>query len=473
MTHALTPPSRPEPLAAHLRAVFVLGLPLIGSNVAQMLVHVTDTVMLGWYGVAELAAGVLATGVFFFMFLLGNGFAMAVLGRVAAALGAGDETQMRRETRMGLWLALLFGVAAFPVFWWSGAILRALGQDAGLAQMAQDYLRVNWPGLPAALVVAVLKSYLAAQERTRVVLWITLLAVALNAALNWALIFGNWGAPEMGLRGAAISSVLVAVISAALGAIYAARGPGLAHVALFARFWRPDWPAFFAVARMGLPIGLATVFEAGMFQASALMMGWIGVVELAAHGIALELASVTFMVHMGFSHAATVRAGRALGRGDAPGLRTGAQAAVLWSIGFAALTVAAFLLWPSALIGLFLDRTADQAPAILALGMSLLAVAALFQFVDSLQVMAMGLLRGVHDTRVPMWIAGASYWLVGIPTSYVLAFPAGFGAVGLWLGLVAGLSVAALALMARFWRGRWIAGPETGPETGPGAAGAA
>lgn len=448
---------RPEPLAAHLRAVLVLGLPLIGSNVAQMLVHVTDTVMLGWYGVPELAAGVLATGVFFFMFLLGNGFAMAVLGRVSAALGAGDETQMRRETRMGLWLSLIFGLVALPVFWWSGAILRALGQDPVLSQMAQEYLRMNWLGLPASLVVAVLKSYLAAQERTRVVLWITLLAVGLNAALNWALIFGNWGAPEMGLRGAAISSVLVALISAGLAALYAARGPGLAHVELFARFWRPDWPAFFAVARMGLPIGFATVFEAGMFQASALMMGWIGVVELAAHGIALELASLTFMVHMGLSHAATVRTGRALGRRDAPGLRVGAVAAVIWSLAFAVLTVGVFLGLPGALVGLFLDRSAEQAPAILALGVKLLAVAALFQMFDSLQVMAMGLLRGVHDTRVPMWIAGGSYWLVGIPISYLLAFPAGLGAVGLWLGLVAGLAVAALALMARFWRRDWIA----------------
>ena len=447
----------PDSGTRHFKAVLALGLPLIGSNVAQMLVHVTDTVMLGWYGVTELAAGVLATGVFFFMFLLGNGFAMAVMGRVAAALGAGDDTQMRRDTRMGIWLSVLFGLAAFPVFWFADPILRALGQEAELAALAQEYLRINWIGLPAALIVATLKSYLAAQERTRVVLWITLCGVALNALMNWVLIFGNWGAPELGLRGAAISSVGVSVASAVMTAIYATRARGLEHVELFTRFWRPDWPAFMAVARMGVPIGLATVFEAGMFQASALMMGWIGVVELAAHGIALELASLTFMVHLGFSHAATVRAGRALGARDAIGLRKGAVAAIALSIGFAVVTVAAFLTLPTPLVGLFLDHENPQAPAILALGVSLLAVAALFQFVDALQVITMGLLRGVHDTRVPMWFAGASYWLVGVPASYALAFMAGFGAQGLWLGLVAGLACAAGLLMWRFWHRDWVA----------------
>ena len=172
---------------AHARATLVLGLPLIGSHVAQMALHVTDTVMLGWYGVEPLAAGVLGASSFFLMFMLGSGFAHAVMPLVAAAMGRGDETQVRRDTRMGLWLSILFGIAVYPVFWFSGTILLALGQDPAVSAMAEDYLRIIGLGMVPALMVMALKSWLAALERTQVVLWLTVAGVAVNAALNWAL----------------------------------------------------------------------------------------------------------------------------------------------------------------------------------------------------------------------------------------------------------------------------------------------
>jgi MATE family multidrug resistance protein len=205
-----------------------------------------------------------------------------------------------------------------------------------------------------------------------------------------------------------------------------------------------------------MPIGLTSVFETSMFQASAVMMGWIGTVELAAHGIALELASLAFMIHMGVSNAATIRAGRARGAGDLRGLRDGAIAALVLSFSVGLLTVVAFLAMPKILIGLFLDRSAAEAAQILAFGTLLLAVGGLFQLFDAGQVMALGLLRGVQDTRVPMIVAGCSYWLVGIPVSYLLAFGLGFGGVGLWAGLAAGLACSASILTLRFWRGPWL-----------------
>ncbi|MDD8022923.1 MAG: MATE family efflux transporter [Paracoccaceae bacterium] len=442
--------------AAHARSLLVLGLPLIGSNLAQMSLHVTDTIMLGWYGVPELAAVVLGSSYFFILFILGSGFSYAVMGMVAQALGAGEEAQVRRDARMGLWLSILFGVAVMPLMWASGPILLALGQRPELAQLAQDYLRVGMWGMVPALIIAVLKSYLSAQERTQVVMWVTLWGVVLNILANWALIFGNLGAPEMGVRGAALASVGVQISTSSLLLAYAAWAPALRKFHLLQRFWRPDWPAFVQVARVGLPIGLASVSEAGLFQASALMMGWIGTEQLAAHGIALELASLTFMVHMGLSNAATVRVGRARGARDGARLRDGALVAQLMSLVFGGVTVVLFLSQPELLIGLFLDMSNPAAPAILAFGAKLMVVAALFQMFDSLQVMALGLLRGVQDTRVPMWIAVASYWLVGIPASYVLAFPLGFGGVGLWLGLVIGLACAGGFLILRFWRGPWL-----------------
>ncbi len=445
-----------ETYGAHMRALVILALPLIGSNLAQMALHVTDTVMLGWYGVRELAAVVLGASSFFIIFIMGAGFAQAVMPMVASALGQGDEAQVRRDTRMGLWLSILFGVAVYPVFWWSGPILIALKQAPDVAGLAQDYLRIAGAGMMPALVIMGLRSFLSALERAGIVLWATLAGVALNVALNWMLIFGNWGAPELGVRGAAIASVSTQVLTMAVMAAYAGLHPDFHRFHLFQRFWRPDWPSFVQVYRLGWPIGLTGLFESGLFEAAALMMGWIGTKELAAHGIALELAAITFMCHLGLSNAATVRTGRYHGMRDGHGLRDGALVSLFMSAVFAAGIIVVFLAVPGPLIRLFLDMSNPAAEAIVVYGTSLLACAALFQLADAAQVMALGFLRGVQDTRVPMIMASISYWLIGIPVSYVLAFPLGYGGVGLWLGLVVGLAVAAVLLMLRFWRGSWV-----------------
>ncbi len=438
--------------SAHARETLVLGLPLIGSHLAQMALHVTDTVMVGWYGVVSLAAVVLGASSFFIVFVVGSGFAKAVMPMVAAALGREDETQVRRDTRMGIWLSMAFGVAVYPIFWWSGPILLALGQDPEVSALARDYMRIVGLGMVPALVVTVLQSYLSALHRTQVVLWVTLVAVVVNVGVNWALIFGNWGFPELGVRGAAIATVTVQLVSLAALGLYAHLLPALRRFHLFQRFWRPDWPALRQVFRLGLPIGLTGLAEGGLFQASALMMGWIGTVELAAHGIALEVAALTFMLHVGLSSAATIRIARFDGQGERQALRQAAKVAVVISLGVAIASVILFLSAPRPIVALFLDLSKPESAAILAYGTVLLGLAALFQLADGMQVMALGLLRGVQDTRVPMWLAAVSYWLIGIPSSYVLAFPMGYGGVGLWLGLVVGLVCAAASLMWRFWR---------------------
>ncbi|MDN5789125.1 MATE family efflux transporter, partial [Pseudorhodobacter sp.] len=251
--------------------------------------------------------------------------------------------------------------------------------------------------------------------------------------------------------GAAIASVFTQILTFAALAGYAHWLPELRRFALFQRFWRPDWQAMVQVYRLGWPIGLTGLAEGGLFQASALMMGWIGTMELAAHGIALEVTALAFMVHLGLSNAATVRVGRAMGQGDVRSLRDGAWVAMLLSWSFGAVMVVVFVMLPAPIIGLFLDRANPQSDDIIAFGTVLLALSALFQMVDATQVMALGFLRGMQDTRAPMWIAALSYWVVGIPVSYVLAFPLGVGGPGLWLGLTSGLSVAALLLMWRFW----------------------
>ena len=437
----------------HARAVLVLGVPLIGSHLAQMALHVTATIMLGWYSIEALAAAVLGATSFFVMFILGAGFAQAVMPMVAHAAAAGHDTEVRRATRMGLWLSVLYGLLALPVMWFSGAILRAAGQDPAVAELAQDFLRIAGFGMFPALIIMVLKSYLAALERTQVVLWVTVTGVVVNAAVNWALIFGNWSAPELGVRGAAIAALVTQITTAAILLAYAGWFKPLRRYALFQRFWRPDWQAFARVWRLGWPIGLTGLAESGLFAAASIMMGWLGTRQLAAHGIAMEIAAVTFMIHLGLSNAATVRAGRAYGQGDTEGLRRGALVAISLSFLVAMINVTLFLAVPQTLIGLFLAADDPERVAVLAIGTGLLAMAALFQLADAMQVMALGLLRGVQDTRVPMILALISYWVIGMPASYLIGFRLGYGGQGLWLGLTIGLVLAAGSLMWRFWRG--------------------
>jgi multidrug resistance protein, MATE family len=438
-------------LPAHARATLLLGLPLIGSHLAQAALHVTDTIMLGWYGVTELAAVVLGASSFFVVFILGAGFAQAVMPMVAAALGRGDEVQVRRDTRMGIWLSIGYGLITYPLFWGSGPILVALGQDADVAALAQDYMRIAGLGMIPALIVMTLKSFLAAMHRTQVVLWVTVAGVGLNILLNYALIFGAWGAPELGVRGAALATLVTQGASLLLMGIYAHLHPDPARFRIWQRFWRPDPTALRQVFRLGWPIGVQGLAEAGLFVATAMMIGTIGKVELAAHGIAMEVVSLCFMLHMGLANAATIRAGRADGAGDARGLRDGAKAAIALSAAVGAVVIAMFLLFPGALMALFLDADQAETPAIIAYGSGLLAVAAVFQIVDAGQVMAMGLLRGLRDTRVPMVLAAVSYWCIGIPAGWLLGLHWGYGGVGVWGGLVIGLLVAAITLMWRFW----------------------
>jgi len=433
---------------AHARGLMTLGLPLIASHVAQFAISLTDAIMLGRYSVNALAAQVLGGSLWFVLFLFGSGFAFAVMPMVAQAQARGEGAQVRRVTRMGLWVSMMFAALAVPLLlaapWW----LAAMGQDPQVAGLSAGYLSIVAWGLFPALGVMVLKSYLAALERTRVVLWVTLGAVGVNILLNYALIFGNWGAPELGVNGAAWASLGVHLFSL-LGLAGYARWATPEHT-LFARFWRPDPWAFGAVFRVGWPIGLTNLAEVGLFAASSVMMGWLGAIPLAAHGIALQITSLTFMAHLGLSNAATVRAGQAVGRGDGGHLRRGAAVAIAMSMTVVAATVALFLLVPEPLIALFLDSADPARDQVLAIGVVLLAAAALFQVVDAAQVMALGVLRGMNDTRGPMVIAMFSYWALGVPMSYLLGFPLGLGGVGIWLGLAVGLGLAGALLMVRF-----------------------
>ncbi len=439
---------RPE-LRKQARALVRLGLPIVVSHLAQMAIVTTDTVMIGWYDIPSLAALSLSGSIWFIIFILGSGFAWAVMPIVASAIALNDMREVRRATRMAMWLSCLYGIAVTPLFLFFEPIFIAVGQDAQVARLSGQYM--VWLGLATtpALLVTALRSYLSALERPNIFLAVILCTGLLNVVLNYALIFGNLGAPELGIAGAGIASLIGNLASLALLAHFSAR----AHpdFALFRNIYRADREFLARVFRLGWPIGLTNFAETGLFAAATLMMGWVGTVALAAHGVALQIASLTFMMHLGLSQAITVRAGRAWGKGDREMLKVASQAAMILALAASATTIVLFLTVPELLIGLFVDPLDPERPAILAAGASLLAVAALFQLVDSGQVMALGMLRGVQDTRVPMIIAVVSYWLVGLPVSYFFGFAFRLEGIGIWLGLSVGLACACLAMQFRFW----------------------
>ncbi len=450
MTTTVLPDAPAAGLGAQARALLRLAVPLILSNVAGFAIHMTDVILMGWYDVTALAGMVLASSFYFIVFITGSGFAAAVMPLVAKAAQEGNATEVRRVTRMGFWLTAAYAAVALPALLLSGSIFDAMGQEPEVADYAGRYLAIaGWMLVPA-LVIAVLRSFLSALEHAAVLLWVTVGIAVLNAIWGYALIFGAWGFPEMGIEGAAWAALVTNLVGAV--ALFAYALWRLPEYRLLQRVWRPDWSALSRVFWLGWPIGGQLLAEVGLFAGSAMMVGWVGAVPLAAHGVSLQLASLAFMLHLGLSQAATVRAGQALGRGDRDMLRQSAWAATLLSAAAALLTSMAFVLWPEALLGLFVDPTDPARPEVLAVGATLLLLAAVFQLFDGLQVLAIGLLRGIQDTAVPFAIAALSYWGIGLPLAYVLGFVFGGDEIGVWLGLVISLVVASALLMVRFWR---------------------
>ncbi len=440
--------ARMRPWRVEAAATLRLAWPLIVAQLATIGLNTTDVIMMGRLGPQQLAGGSLAIAMLYPLLMLGTGVAMAAAPMAAQALGAHSRRSARRTVRQGLWLSVMVAALLAVPLLLATPILLALGQEPAIAGLAGDYLGFASGMMPFVLMFTVLRGYLAAHGRTMVVLWITVAGIGLNALLDYLLMFGALGFPRLELVGAGIATALVhAAMCAALGA----------HVlrvrrrdALLARFWRSDWPRFFAMLRLGLPIGLTMMAESGLFAAAALLMGLLGSDVLAAHAIALQLAAIAFMTPLGLSHATTVRVGRAFGGGDASGARRAGFVSMALAAGFMSGTALLFWFAPGFLVGLFLPGADPANRAAAALAAQFLAVAALFQIVDGVQTTAAAALRGLSDTTVPMLIALCGYWLVGLPVAWLLAFPAQLEGVGVWLGLAAGLAFAALVLGARF-----------------------
>ena len=440
---------------AEARATIALAWPLILTNLAQTAMTATDVVLIGRLGADALAAGALGSNLYFATMIFGLGLTTATAPMIARELGRKGHSvrDVRRTVRQGMWAAVVIAVPIWFVLWHSESILLAMGQEPRLALQAGHYVRaLEWSILPFFLYL-VLRSFISALERPLWALAISLVAVVLNALTAWSLIFGHFGLPRLGLVGAGLATTLSDTMMFAALAIVLYTDRKFRRYYLFGRFWRADWARFAELWRLGLPIGATMVFEVAVFNASTLLMGLISAASISAHSIALQIASLSFMVPLGLSQAATVRVGRAYGAHDVEGIRRAGWTAFAMGTGFMATMALVMILVPRTLVGVFLDIDLPANAPVVDLAVSFLALAALFQLADGAQVVTAGMLRGLHDTRMPMIYAAIGYWGVGLVLGLLLGFVAKLGGVGIWIGLAAGLFVVALLLIAR-WLGR-------------------
>jgi MATE family multidrug resistance protein len=436
--------------SGELRAGFRLAWPLIVAQLASNLLFTTDVVLMGWLGPKYLAAGTLANAFLVPFMLSGTAIVSAVAPLVAQARGRRDIKAVRRIVRLGFWVAIAAATLFLPLLLSIKPIYLALGEDPEVTDLAESYMLAGAWVLYPAFGVMVLRSFLAAFGATRVILLVTVIGVIVNGAVAYTLIFGHFGFPRLELRGAAIATGSVNVVMFAALLAYTVTHPKLHRFHILVRFWKPDWPRLLSILRIGLPIGLTTLAEVSLFSVAAILMGLLGTNEVAAHAVALQLASMAFMVPFGLGQAAVVRVGYALGRGDEEGVRKAGWTALALGAAFMSLTAATFILMPGPLVAIFLDTGRPENAAALRLAASYLAIAGIFQLSDGAQVVAAHALRGLSDTRTPMLLAIVGYWAVGMPVAWFLAFELDMRGIGIWLGLAAGLSFVALVLVARF-----------------------
>lgn len=440
------------PWRDELRATLMLAWPLILSNLTYAAIQSTDVVLMGWLGARPLAAAALGLNLVFAFSLVCLGLVTASSPMMATALGAKTQAvhEVRRTFRQSVWMIVTVMVPIWLVLWKSEPIILALGQEPALARDAEAFIHgYMWSMMPFLLFQA-MRNFVSALERPGWVLAISLVGIVINALLGYGLIFGHFGLPTLGIFGGGLASSIVWTMMALMLAFVIVTDRQFRRFHLFGRFWRPDWPRYRKLWRLGFPIGLAMGFEGGVFSAAAYLMGLINAESVAAHAVALQIAAFAFMVPWGLSQAATVRVGLFLGRREPVGIARAGWTAWILGVGFMAMM--ALLIWsiPRELITLFLEDTPENAQVI-SLGVSFLAIAAIFQVVDGAQVVGAGMLRGLHDTRVPMIFTFIGYWAIGIGIGAWLAFRQGWQGQGIWTGLAVGLAIVAVLMI---WR--WI-----------------
>lgn len=432
----------PVPSLQDFRALLKLALPMVVVQVGLMMMGVVDTIIVGHVSATELAAAALGNLYYFGLTMLGMGTLMAIDPIVSQAFGARDEAAIARGLQRGIVLALIISVPVALMCLPAAPILRALRQPPEVIPRAAGFALMSAPSVPAFFVWLVLRLGLQSMKRMRPVLATMIVANLVNAGLNWVFVFGNLGAPAMGAVGSALGSTIgrYCMVTMLLALSWG-------NLRQYLRPWRAESFQTAPLLRMlaiGLPIGVQISLEFGAFAVIALLAGWFGAEAMAGHQIAINFASLTFMVPMGVASAAAVLVGHAVGANDPAHARRVASTALACGVAFMSLTAIGMLALPGVIAHVY-----TSAPGVAAVAATLIPIAGVFQVFDGLQVVAAGILRGVGDTRAPMVINVLAFWMVGMPVSLWLGFRMHGGVVGLWWGFVAGLAAVATLLLLR------------------------
>ncbi len=448
--HTLTPPAetRWATITAETRRLLVIGLPLMGAQLAQMGMGVVDAVMAGQYGSVDLAGVALGGSLFWPVMMLMMGLVQAVTPTVAQLNGAGKQREIGEVIRQGLWLALSGGLAAAWILNNIGPVYQWMSVDPAAAAISVPYLRMASFGVPALMCFFCLRFLADGMGFTRPALFISLAALTLKVPLNYVLIYGKFGAPEMGGVGAGLAQAVVMWLQLTLILAVVTRRR-FRRTGWHSRFSRPDWARIKNLLIIGIPIGATIFAEMGLFSLTTILLGRFGAETVASHNIAMNINGVLFMPALALGMAGTIRIGFRVGAGEIGQARTTA--------GIAMSTTALVAILGSLVIFLFRHHMVSaytSEPAVAALSSTLLLFVMFFLLFDALQATGVGTLRGYKDTKVPMYIALFSYWVVGLPLEVILGFGLigePMGVYGFWLGLAIGVGTAALLLSTRLW----------------------
>ena len=429
----------------HLKETIKLAIPVVIGQLGHIMLGLTDSIMVGQVGAVPLAASSLVNSVVYLILVFGFGMTLAITPLVSIARGRGEKDQCGVILRQSLLLNILVTILLFIGLLIMGGMIKYLNQEEAVAAQAASYAGIIAFSIIPFMFFQVYRQFIEGLAFTKPAMYVTLAANLINVFGNWVFIYGNLGMPAYGLDGAGYSTLITRSFMAVIMMIYVSKAKRFQEYDPSFRFRNINWPVIKQLARVGLPTGFQNFFEIGAFSFSAIMIGWFGSAQLAAHQIAISMASVSFMIILGISSAGTIRVGHAYGRKDIDDVRRSGFLTAVFTSSIMACFGVLFIIFRNQLPLIF-----SEDPAVIQIAASLIIVAALFQISDGAQAAGLGALRGITDVRVPMIITFIAYWVIALPIGCFLGFILKMEVVGIWIGLSAGLSAAAVMLNLRF-----------------------
>ena len=443
-----------SPLRIESKNFLKLAIPLVSAQLAQSMTGFFDTIMMGRLSAETLAAGGLASSTFFAILNTVAGVVMGVSPLIAEAYGAGNKNRIEQLARQGFWLVLLLSMPTMVIIANFESVMQQLGQTQTIAgaivTLANNYLSIVVWGFFPALGFAMLRGMVSGLSHTRPIMYIVVVGTIFNIIGNYVLGFGKFGFPRWELEGLAIASVFALWGMFVALIIYILRHPQLKTYRFFDRLYIIEPAILWQLVKIGVPIGAFMALELGLFTMVSYLMGALGTEVLAAHQIVLQTMIITFMIPLGMSYAATVRVGLWLGQKNAKGMKRAGYTSIAIGFLFSLLLTVAMLLFPRAIVGLYIDLDVSANTPIIDLALPMLTIATISQILDGVQKITYGALQGFKDIRMPVLLNISAFWAIGLPAGYFLGFQLGLGGTGLWLGQSIGVAIAAIFFLMRF-----------------------